>query len=64
LISLALRRLAGQDKLIPVPLGGRRFAYLVPGHDHPTPAPTARTLAAVILLWDDGTRTRLDTKEP
>jgi hypothetical protein len=29
-----------------------------------TPAPTARTLASVILLWDDGTRTRLDTKEP
>ena len=64
LISLALRRLAGQDKLIPVPLGGRRFAYLVPGHDHPAPAPTARTLASVILLWDDGTRTRLETKEP
>jgi len=62
LISLALRRLAGQDKLTPVPLSGRRFAYLVPDRDHP--APRIRTLAAVILLWDDGTRTRLDTKGP
>lgn len=57
-ISLALRRLAGQGHLTPVPLGGNRFAYLFPSRDHPAPAPATRTLAAIILLWDDGTRTR------
>jgi hypothetical protein len=56
-ISLALRRLAGQGHLTPVSLGGRRFAYLVPSRDHPVPVPAIRTLAAIILLWDDGTRT-------
>lgn len=61
-ISLALRQLAGQGQLTPVPLGGCRFAYLVPGRERAAPAP--RTLAAVVLLWDDGTRTRVDCAAP
>jgi DNA-binding FadR family transcriptional regulator len=65
-LSLALRYLAGQGQLTPVSLGGTRYVYLVPSPGHPAPAPPqpARTLTAVILLWNDGTRTHHDCTTP
>jgi DNA-binding transcriptional regulator YhcF (GntR family) len=57
-VSLALRQLAGKGRLISVPFGGGRSAYLVPGAGDPAPA-AVPALSAVILVWGDGTRTRL-----
>jgi DNA-binding transcriptional regulator YhcF (GntR family) len=59
LISLALRELAAQGQLTPVHLGGGRYVYLVPSPSHPATTPhPGRTPAALIVIWDDGTRTR------
>ena len=52
-ISQALREIAGQGILIRTDYG-----YFTPG-PLPHQAPVPRTLAAVILEWDDGSRTRV-----
>jgi hypothetical protein len=55
-IGPALRELAGQGVLLRTDYG-----YFTPGPlPHQAAAPAARALAAVILIWDDGTRTRQD----
>jgi DNA-binding transcriptional MocR family regulator len=46
-ISLALRQLAAQRRLIPVPFGGGRSDYLVPGTDGRPPAPLTHPLQPV-----------------
>jgi hypothetical protein len=65
IISLAMRKLANQGKLIPLPIDkhGRQLKFITPIPGHPAAAPArpperAPALTAVILLWDDGTSTR------
>jgi ribosomal protein S25 len=66
IISLALRKLASQGSLIPLPIDkhGRQLKFITPVPGHPAAAPPlppecAPALTAVILLWSDGTRTHL-----